>query len=174
MLSKERMAQTFLRKTSEAKTKSSLKKEFEKERELLIGKLNEAGALIEKYSSKAKKAKEKAKQKQGILKQFIEDKDTEIVEYKEKIIHLEALNDEYLIQYQGVSELSDNLQEQLAASEEKLEKLLRDSNNVEAIVKEANDNNAVLMEQLLRENTESHEALLQEHLEESNREKKFA
>ena len=93
------------------------------------------------------------------------------MEYKEKIIHLEALNDEYLIQYQGVSELSDNLQEQLATSEEKLEKLLRDNNNVEAIVKETNDNNAVLIKQLLKENTESHEALLQEHLEESNREK---
>ena len=173
MLSKERIAQRFIRKTSEAKTKSSLKKEFEKERELLIGKLNEAGALIEKYSSKAKKAKEKAKQKQGILKQFIEDKDSEIVEQKERIIHLEALNDEYLIQYQGVSELSDNLQEQLAASEEKLEKLLRDNNNVEAIVKETNDNNAVLIKQLLKENTENHEALLQQHLEESNREKKL-
>ena len=84
MLSKERIAQRFIRKTSEAKTKSSLKEEFEKERELLIGKINEAGALIEKYSSKAKKAKEKAKQKQGILKQFIEDKDAEIVEQKEK------------------------------------------------------------------------------------------
>ena len=59
MLSKERIAQRFIRKTSEAKTKSSLKKEFEKERELLIGKLNEAGALIEKYSSKAKRRKKK-------------------------------------------------------------------------------------------------------------------
>ena len=90
---------------------------------------------------------------------------------RKRIIHLEALNDEYLIQYQGVSELSDNLQEQLAASEEKLEKLLRDNNNVEAIVKETNDNNAVLIKQLLKENTENHEALLQQHLEESNRKK---
>jgi hypothetical protein len=171
-LSKERNSQTFIRKISEAKTTSGLKKEFEKERELLIGKLNEAGTLIEKYVNKIKKNKEKAKQKQSILKQFVIDKDAEIMEQKEKMVHLEALNEEYLVQYQGVSKLSDSLQEQLTASEQKLEKLLNENNHIEATLNETKKNNESLMEQLSNEHTESHNLALQQnlkkHIEEKN------
>ena len=182
-LSKERNSQTFIRKISEAKTASNLKKEFGEEREMLIEKLTEAGRLIDKYVKKIKINKEKAKQKQGILKQFIVDKDAEIIEHKEKIIHLEALNDEYLIQYQGVTELSDSLQEQLTTSEqklfdvqeqlseseEKLKKLLSVQDQLatteQRLKKLLSDNNNV--ESILDETNKNNAALMEQLLKEN-------
>ena len=120
-LTRERISSTLVMKSRQARSSVRMRREFDEERQILVSKLNEAAALIEKYSFKIKSAKDKSRKKQEILKQLLLDKEKDLYEMQMALEEKEGVAKAYMLEYEGIAAMSDQLLEQLSGLEEQRE-----------------------------------------------------